>query len=278
MVRRIRHQITKSKLRVPLVWLRHRGIKERDVFVASYPRSGSTWLRFLLFEALANAEAGFDNVNRVIPDVGEHASAPSMLPSQGRIIKTHEAYRSEYERAIYVVRDPRDVALSEFAYEGALGRVSGDFDRYLTDFLRGTATAYGSWLHHAESWIDSPLAARGNLMVVRYKDLRKDTVTYLERIVKFLGVSLDRQRIEEAIRNNDFQRMRAKEDQTPQLGKPTDDQKRFVRKGAVGGWRNQLTPEQLERIEENTAKMLTRLGYEFASPAYASMPNSVSAD
>jgi len=278
MVRRIRHQITKSKLRVPLVWLRHRGIKEHDVFVASYPRSGSTWLRFLLFEALANTEAGFDNVNRVIPDVGMHASAPSILPSRGRVIKTHEAYRSEYKRAIYVVRDPRDVALSEFAYEGALGRVSGNFDRYLTDFLQGTATAYGSWLDHATSWIDSPLAGRGTLMVVRYKDLRKDTEKQLEQILKFLDVSLDRPRIVQAIRNNDFQRMRVKEERTPQLGNPTDDEKRFVRKGSVGGWKDQLTAEQLERIEEKTGKMLARLGYEFGSPAYAATPNSVSAD
>jgi hypothetical protein len=277
MLRRVRHQITKSSLRVPLVWLRHRGIQERDVFVASYPRSGSTWLRFLLFEALANTEAGFDNVNRVIPDVGMHASAPPILPNQGRIIKTHEAYRPEYKRAIYVVRDPRDVALSEYAYEDALGRVSGDFDHYLTDFLRGTATAYGSWLEHSRGWMDSPLAARGGLLVVRYHDLRKDTYAQLENILNFLGVSLDRQRISDAIRNNDFQRMRVKEDRSPQLGKSTDDQRRFVRKGAVGGWRDQLTPEQLERIEAETGEMLARLGYESSSHAY-SMPNAASAD
>ncbi|HKS75489.1 MAG TPA: hypothetical protein VJQ82_19930, partial [Terriglobales bacterium] len=56
--RQIRYGVAKSKLRAPLVWLRHRGLGPRDTFVASYPRSGSTWLRFQLFELLTRRESG----------------------------------------------------------------------------------------------------------------------------------------------------------------------------------------------------------------------------
>ena len=93
MLKRLRYQLSKSRLRVPLVWSRHRGLKDQDVFVASYPRSGSTWLRFLLFETLTKNDAGFDNVNRMLPDVGMHADATPLLPNQGRLIKTHEPFR-----------------------------------------------------------------------------------------------------------------------------------------------------------------------------------------
>jgi hypothetical protein len=276
MLKRIRYQLSKSSLRVPLVWARHRGVSPRDVFVASYPRSGSTWLRFLLFETLTRNEAGFDNVNRVIPDVGMHVDATVLLANQGRLIKTHEPFRREYKRAVYVVRDVRDVVLSEYAYQNALGRIRGTFDEYVTDFLQGTATGYGSWQDHVRGWIDSPLEASGDLLVVRYRDLRKDTQTHLQRIMSFLGVEVDRQTIVRAIQNNEFQKMRAKEDRSPQLGKSVDAERRFVRKGAVGGWREQLTIEQLRRIEDKTGIMMARLGYESAVEDLT--PNAASAD
>jgi hypothetical protein len=274
MLRRIRYELSKSSLRVPLVWFRHRGVTPRDVFVASYPRSGSTWLRFLLFEALTKNDAGFDNVNRVIPDVGMHSEATPLLPRQGRLIKTHEPYRAEYNRAIYIVRDVRDVVLSEYAYENALGRVRGTFDDFLADFLRGRAGRYGSWLDHVQDWIDSPAADRGDLLVIRYRDLRRDAQNHLERIVDFLGVGVDRKMIANAIRNNEFQKMRVKEDRAPQLGKSGDEEKRFVRKGAVGGWREQLTPEQLQRIEDKLGPMLARLGFESGIDDSSLAPNA----
>ena len=277
MLKRLRYQLSKSSLRVPLVWARHRGVKDQDVFVASYPRSGSTWLRFLLFETLTKNDAGFDNVNRMLPDVGMHADATPLLPNQGRLIKTHEPFRPAYKRAVYVVRDVRDVVLSEYAYQNALGRIDETFNDYLTDFLNGTATGYGSWQEHVRGWIDSPLAANGNLLVVRYRDLRKDTQTYLQRIVDFLGVDVDRQMIVRAVQNNEFQKMRAKEDKSPQLGKSAEGESRFVRKGAVGGWREQLTPEQLLRIEEKTGSMLARLRFG-SSFEDVLTPNAASAD
>src|SRR5215469_6316936 len=61
-------------------------------------------------------------------------------------------------------------------------------------------------------WIDSPLAARGDLLVIRYRDLRQDTQSSMEEILQFLGVGVDRQTILNAIRNNEFQKMRVKED------------------------------------------------------------------
>jgi hypothetical protein len=274
MLRQFRYRLSRSSLRIPLVWYRHRGLNPGDVFVASYPRSGSTWLRFLLFETLTKNEAGFDNVNRMLPDVGMHEGATALLANKGRLIKTHEPFRSEYRRAIYVVRDVRDVVLSEYAYQNALGRVSGNFDDYLTEFLGGTATGYGSWQDHVRGWIDSALAAHGDLLVVRYRDLRKDTQRRMEEILDFLGVGIDRKIIANAIRNNEFQKMRVKEDRNPQLGKSGDESRRFVRKGAVGAWRDQLTADQLARIEEKAGKMLARLRFESGASDFSLAPNA----
>jgi len=266
-VRQLRYQAAKSQLRVPLVWLRHRGLDSRDIFVASYPRSGSTWLRFLLFEALTKRDAGFEDVNRYIPDVGGHGDAVPLLPEVGRLIKTQEAYRPDYKRAIYIVRDARDVALSEYAYQKAQGWIECSFDEFLDAFVRGTVNGYGSWEEHASSWIDSPLAASGDLLVIRYADLRTETKTNLLNIMSFLGVDPAPQVIEAAVNNNNVQNMRKKEEQTPQIGydprtKSIAEEKRFVRSGVVGAWRERLTPMQVSKVEQRASAMLARLGFE----------------
>lgn len=267
--RQLRYEMAKSFLRVPLVWQRHRGLNPKDIFVASYPRSGSTWLRFLLFEALTKQDAGFEHVNRYIPDVGGQQKAVPLLPQGGRLIKTHEAYRRDYKRAIYVVRDARDVALSEYAYEKAQGWIDCSFDEFLDGFAKGKVNGYGSWHDHAKSWLDSPLANTGDLLVVRYADLRKQTKSSLAKITTFLGVNLDPQVIEAAVQNNNFQNMRKKEEQAPQIGydprtKSIAEDKRFVRAGVVGGWRERFTPGQLLKIQEHAAPMLARLGFDDA--------------
>ena len=266
-LRQVRYSAAKSRLRVPIIWMRHRGLNRNDVFVASYPRSGSTWLRFMLFEILTQKDAEFDDVNRYIPDVGGQRDAVALLPNQGRLIKTEEAFRPDYRRAIYLVRDGRDVALSEYAYQKAQGWIDCSFDDYLKMFVNGNASAYGSWEEHARSWIESPLNAGGDLMLVSYRELKQKSEPTLTRIAEFLKVRVPAQVIQNAIQNNNLQNMRKKEDRAPQIGydprtKSIAEEKRFVRSGAVGGWRERLTPAQAEYLQRNTGKMLVRLGFE----------------
>lgn len=280
-LRQVRYRAAKSRLRVPIVWMRHRGLNRDDVFLANYPRSGSTWLRFMLFEILAQKDAQFDDVNRHIPDVGGQRDAAALLPNQGRLIKTEEAFRPDYRRAIYIVRDGRDVALSEYAYHKAQGWIDCSFDDYLKMFVNGNAGPYGSWEEHARSWIESPLNARGDLMLVSYQELKQKSEPTLTRIVEFLKVRVPAQVIQKAIQNNSLQSMRRKEDRAPQIGcdlraKSIPEEKRFVRSGAVGGWRQRLNPAQAEYLQRNTGEMLVRLGFEedpSALPASAASPD-----
>jgi estrone sulfotransferase len=265
--RQVRFSAAKSGLRVPMVWIRHRGLKRNDVFVASYPRSGSTWLRFMLFEILTQKGAEFEDINRHIPDVGGQRDAVALLPNQGRLIKTHEPFRPDYKRAIYVFRDGRDVAFSEYAYHTAQGWIDYSFDEYLKMFVKGTASYYGSWQKHIRGWIDSPLNARGDLMPVSYLELMQKSEPTLTRIAEFLNVRVPAQVIQNAIRNNSIQNMRKKEDRAPQIPcdprtKSIPEEKRFVRSGTVNGWRERLTPAQAEFLQRNTGKMLVRLGFE----------------
>jgi sulfotransferase family protein len=266
--RKIRHKASKTNLRTPLIWLRHRGIDRNDVMVASYPRSGNTWLRFLLTKILTGKSAGFDNINQVIAEVGIHKDALPLLPGEGRLIKTHERYRPTYKRAIYLIRDVRDVLLSQYSRENELGLVWwADFDGYLRAFLKGSINGFGPWQEHIPCWLDSPLAKRGDLMTVHFEDMRRNPSATLELILDFLGLEVDRQVIVDAVADNTVEKMRSRENRAEKLHKSPREEGRFVRQGAVMGWREKLTEPQLELIERHAGETMIRMGY----PAWKSV-------
>lgn len=284
-LKKLRYRASRTKLRGPLAWWQHRGLNDRDVLFASFERSGNTWLRFVLMEILTKDNAGFLNVNQILPEMGTHRAMKPVLPNGGRLIKTHEQYRSEYKRAIYLMRDLRDVMLSNWARDKEMG-FSQYFDNgqgmdgYIESFLQGKVTRFGSWQSHVDSWLNCPLARNGNLLTVRYEDLRRDTENGLVEMLEFLGISSDREVVRRAVENNSLRAMRDKEDKAKKsgatMGKGTllrkhrldSEDARFVRSGSVGGWREKLSESQIEMVTRYAGEALVRAGY----PAGLTMP------
>jgi len=262
--RKLRRKFAKTRLRAPLVWLNHRNLSSADVFVASYPKSGTTWTRFVLFELLSGLPAGFKTTNQLMTGIGQHTKGLRLLPGGGRLIGTHEQYRKNYSRAIYIVRDARDVLLSEFAFLKALDYFRGDLDKFISTFLFtcGSAYGYGPWQQHVSSWLDSPIAGTDNLLVVRYEDLRQDPVLWFTRMAEFLRLDVSHEKIELAVANNSLQKMREKERKEPVRASIRG---RFVRNGTVRGWVSQLSPAQVRLIEQHAGSALLRLGYQLSS-------------
>jgi hypothetical protein len=260
--RRLRRKFVRTPFRAPVVWLRHRDLRPADVFFGAYPKSGTTWVRFVLFEMLSDLPAGFVKTNELMGGIGFHANAMRLLPGGGRFISTHEYYRRDYGRAIYVVRDARDVLLSEYAFLKALDFFPGDLDSFVSHFLLTRVSGYGPWHRNLASWLDSPIAASGNLHVVRFEDIRQDPVPCFARMAEFLGVKVSEEKIKLAVANNSIQKMREKENKEPVKASLRG---RFVRDGAVRGWVSKLTPAQVRLIEEHAGSMLLRLGYPLSS-------------
>jgi len=260
--RKLRREISKTKLRIPHIWLRHRGIASNDVFFASYPRSGTTWSRFTLYEILSGQEASFHTVNAAVRGVGRHKFGARLLPGQGRLIATHEQYRHDYKKAIYLVRDVRDVLLSEFAYTRALEFFRGDLDKFLEVFLCGKISGFGPWPRHITSWLNSPIAGTDNMLVMRFEDLRQNPNEGFSRMAEFLGAKVDQERVRRAVANNLLEKMKEKEQAEPQRASVKD---RFVRSGSVQAWRSKLSPAQVKFIEQHAGSLLLQLGYPLAS-------------
>jgi hypothetical protein len=274
LLRRIRYRLTETKLRAPFIRLRHRGFRPADVFLVSYPKSGSTWLRFLLYQILTGQPSEFGVVNPGLAVVGDHFHAPGLLPQGGRLIGTHEQYRPVYHKVVYLARDVRDVILSHFRRERLMGVVPDSLDKYVLSIMTGHKR-HGSWHQHVLSYLDSDLANSSQFLLVRFDELRHDTQATLGRVLDFLEVRTDAGTIRRAIEDNSLEAMRAKEDRVHTLGvrvrrqphRSLKNEGKFVYQGAVGGWRGKLTPAQLEMIDRFAGDALVRLGYELSQPA-----------
>ena len=89
-----------------------------DTFVVSYPRSGNTWTRFLIANLVhPEKEVSFTNIEQLIPDTSSQSNRALKATPRPRIIKTHEYFDHRYPKTIYIVRDPRDVALSYYDFQ-----------------------------------------------------------------------------------------------------------------------------------------------------------------
>ncbi len=256
--RKLRRKLSVTPARFPLIWFRHHSFRPEDVFIGSYPRSGTTWSRFVMFEMLTGQEGGFNEVNGFLHGVGSHWTGARILPNGGRLIATHEQYWKQYHKAIYLVRDVRDVLLSEFAYTTALEYFNGDLDKFMNIFLTKKINAFGPWQKHVSTWLNSPIANSPDFLLVRYEDLRQRPEEGFTRIANFLGLSCDAETIRQAIAHNSLDKMKEKEEIAPQRASVKS---RFVRTGTVRGFQSKLNPAQLDLVEKYAGDAMRRLGY-----------------
>ncbi len=211
----------------------------------------------MLAELLTGAEVDFCSEDEVVPIVGRHLRARRTLPGGGRLIKTHEPYCRAYkrERAIYLVRDVRDVALSFHKLRAVEGFDDESFEVFLVRFVQGDIGGLGSWQAHVTSWLEAASDPASDIMVVHYEELVDDTVAKLGEIARFLGVSIDDARLREIVDNNQPDKMR---------DRPTPySQERMsvtVGSGTYNGWRTRYSESALACLEP-AMRAMRRAGY-----------------
>ena len=269
------------------------------VWLASYPKSGNTWLRILLSNLLEDGDAPQDindlrlrngiaadrwtfddltllesrllrddEVERLCPAVHDAFAAECAAAA---FVKVHNAYVRLDDgmpllgrcgrAAVYLVRDPRDVAVSyAFHNDCDLARAIADLNNpaHALEGKRHQQTRQRllDWGGHAASWLDqSDLPVH----LLRYEDLLADTAAAFGRVLDFLGVTADADRIVRAARHADFSELQRQERRggfAERVGSAP-----FFRRGQAGGWRECLTPAQVRAIEDAQGPAMDRLGY-----------------
>src|ERR1700730_13661355 len=88
-----------------------------DTFIVSYPKSGNTWTRFLIGNLMYPDAVDFSNINRLVADPEDLSKRDLKGLRRPRILKTHQPFDPRYKKVICIVRDPRDVVLSEYHFD-----------------------------------------------------------------------------------------------------------------------------------------------------------------
>ena len=165
--------------------------------------------------------------------------------------------------AIYIVRNPLDVALSfadfmAFDVDQAIDFIATDLlQTPLDPDFNNIHQLMGNWSQHVESWTGKP---NPRLHVVRYEDMIEDPSGAFGGAARFLGLKPTRQRLLQAIRNSSFKAMRSQEDRRGFVER-SPNQEKFFRRGTAGGWKEELTEEQVERVCSTHRVQMERFGY-----------------
>jgi hypothetical protein len=215
----------------------------------------------MLAQALSGAEQDFQSIESVIPFVGSQTSDTPVLPGGGRLLKTHESFRSKYRRAIYVARDGRDVAISYFYHQTKFGEFSGTLQEFLQQFLTGDVDGGLRWDHHVTSWLASPQAQTDDLLLLRYEDLLSDPAANLTRAIEFVGLKPEAQQVAQIVSANSFSRMREKDRRSDSSPKVSGERIPRVRAGQSQQWRAHLSQKESDQFIETLGSALCRLHY-----------------
>lgn len=242
----------------------HRDLLPHDRLLASYPKSGNTWLRFMLAQLWRGEPVGWDDLGDVVPMVDRTATATATFADGARLVKTHDRclrrYRVPGRRVVYVVRDGRDVAVSYYHHQRREGTAAGSLEAWLPRFLDGRVDRFGAWADHVESWLDVP-AGDLDRLVVRYEDLLGDPVEGLGEVAEFLGLGVERPVLERVVADQSAERLRAREASSTYLARRSVGGGDFVRSARAGGWREVLDQPTVDEFTRRAGHVLQRLGY-----------------
>ena len=269
------------------------------VWVASYPKSGNTWTRAFLLHLFSNAQkplpldemAGMATLDaathwfneasgEVNEKYGEEDVAALRVAAQHELakcfpvtgfVKTHSAFTRWYGHpmfdlgltagAIYIVRNPLDIVASYAAHSGREIEETVEFLITHNYTSRGSEKQVpqlmGSWSQNVQSWTAQPNPA---LHVMRYEDMVQDPAGTFGGLASFLKLDPPVDRLERALKFSSFDQLKQAEAKDG-FDEKTDHQSTFFRAGRIGGWQDELTSDQVQRIVDVHRDQMMRFGY-----------------
>jgi hypothetical protein len=270
------------------------------IWLASYPKSGNTWMRSFLHNLFLNTQEPSDinDLDRFC--VGESGLAPYLQfmdkpPAEMELaelvklrplvqrefmkaspdsvfVKTHN-YLGDWEGAplhnmdvtagaIYILRNPLDVVLS---LANHFGLTIDDAITRLGEIGTGTSLTESHMPELHSSWsvhVRSWTQHDGNaqLLVLRYEDMLHKPEQAFGRVTQFLGLPVPLERLQRAIRNSSFKELKAQEESRG-FREASKKASSFFREGRAEQWRDKLSPEQVRRVIGDHKREMQRFGY-----------------
>ncbi|KAK1272441.1 Cytosolic sulfotransferase 5 [Acorus gramineus] len=271
--------------------------RSKDVIVTSAPKSGTIWLKALLFATVNRKCLSFTDDDHPLVNLNPHDCVPFLdsqvysktppspdiedLPSP-RLFATHVPYPllpisipESGCKIVYLSRDPKDSLVSLWHFINAAKPETSEalpLDRAVDSFIRG-ATPYGPFWDQAMGYYKESLESPKRVLFMRYEELHKDPFGELKRLAEFVGCPFTEEEerggvVGEIVEMCGFERLVGLEVNKRgkmEMGKAEVENRVFFRKGRVGDWENYLTEEMAERVERVVEEKLRGSGLSFGS-------------
>ena len=267
-------------------------------WLASYPKSGNTWVRMFLEAYATRCEIDLNAAYRFVTSDLKPELFQMMMPrpvteltlseqfmyhggamlnliklsgTKDAYVKTHNAKAivDGYQlippqisgKSVYILRDPRDVVISMSEHFGK------DIDTSIIDLAdqtrAGRTVVFG--LHHMFMDWSNHVKSWGKenknvpTLIIKYEDLLTNPVKAFKAILEQFDIDYEEKRFEYAFIQSNFKTLQNKEEQTGFIEKASGD--KFFRVGKTGQWKTVLTKKQIDQIESDHGEVMKRYGY-----------------
>ncbi|KAK9056414.1 hypothetical protein SSX86_023775 [Deinandra increscens subsp. villosa] len=248
-----------------------------DIYLATLPKSGTTWLKALMF-ALVNRNRYkhnhlsthpllVSNPHDCLPFIETeiYRNTPTYIdPHSPRLFATHIPYTSLPRsiinsgcRVVYLCRNPKDVLVSMFHFANKLREKSCDvmtFEETFELFSRGVMPT-GPYWDHVKGYHKVSVDHPDNVLFLTYEDMKKDTTNNVKRLAEFLGYPFTKKEeaegaVQGIVELCSFQSL----SEVNKHGNLRENipNHAFFREGKVGDWTNHLTDEMSRVLDEIT--------------------------
>lgn len=248
-------------------------LRPTDVFLVGHPKSGNTWLAYML-AAVMERKFGKKVTMGIVSDfIPAFHARDSKIASYARfpdprIFRNERpVYPELFPKTIYLVRDPRAVLVSYYHH---CVHDSGDFEWPLKNFIdemlarghvRNIEPSLVRWDRQVLQWMERSKSS--DVKIVKYEDMVADRRRVLESVIEFVGLACDEKDITLAVERGSFTNMRKEEEMygaEPYSG-TRGETGYYVRRGKVDGWKTELSQDLVKRIENEFSQAMKKVGY-----------------
>lgn len=234
--------------------------KDGDVFIVTYPRSGTTWTEQMVHLLVNKGEQGEQRITDAVPWLETLPHRPNGMIKfletmpQRRLFTSHLPYPlmphidNTTAKIIYVARNPKDVAISTYFHNQSKGGYEGSWDEHFQLFLYSDV-GFGPYFDHVLPWWQASQNDK-NILFMKYEDMKHDHAGNVAKLASFLDIQADSRLIETVVRLSSFQSMTSNE--TTNFGwiPQRADKPKHFRKGDIGDWRNHFSAEQSQQMND----------------------------